>query len=121
MSLRKRIASFRFAINGLAILFGSQPNARIHLAVLAATVTAGLFFQIGRMEWVAVAICAAIVLSLEAVNTAIEQLCDLVSPDYHPLVGKAKDVAAAAVLMAAIGAVVVGIIVFLPKILERLP
>jgi diacylglycerol kinase len=66
------------------------------------------------MEWVALVICIVLVLALEAVNTALEYLTDLVSPEYHPLAGKAKDVAAAAVLIAAIGAVWVGILIFMP-------
>jgi diacylglycerol kinase len=120
MSLQKRVASFRFALNGLADLFGSQPNARIHLVAAAVAVAAGVYFEIGRTEWIAVTFCVVLVLSLEAVNTAIEYLTDLVSPAVHPLAGKAKDVAAAAVLLAAMGAVVVGGIIFLPKILASI-
>ncbi|MBC7776061.1 MAG: diacylglycerol kinase family protein [Phycisphaerae bacterium] len=117
MSLQKRAASFRYAFRGLLHLFQSQPNARIHLVALAVVVAAGFYFQISRTEWIAVTLCILLVLSLEAVNTAIEHLTDLVSPGIHPLAGKAKDVAAAAVLLAAMGAVVVGVLVFLPKIL----
>lgn len=108
--------SFRYAFRGLVSLFRSQPNARIHLAVLAAVLAAGFLFEISRLEWLAVVVCAALVLSLEAVNTAVEHLTDLVSPGFHPLAGKAKDVAAAAVLVAALGSVVVGLLVFLPKV-----
>jgi len=73
------------------------------------------------MEWIVVVLCVAVVLSLEAMNTAIEHLTDLVSPGFHPLAGKTKDVAAAAVLLAAMGAVVVGLLIFLPKILVCCP
>lgn len=117
MSLRKRADSFRYAFQGLADLLRSQPNARIHLAVAVAVAMAGFFFRISHMEWIAVVICIALVLALEAVNTALEYLTDLVSPDFHPLAGKVKDASAAAVLVAAAGALVVGIIIFLPKIL----
>ncbi|HRI61711.1 MAG TPA: diacylglycerol kinase family protein [Saprospiraceae bacterium] len=117
MSLRKRADSFRYAFQGLADLLRSQPNARVHLAVAVAVAVAGLFFRISRMEWVAIVICIALVFALEAVNTALEYLTDLVSPDFHPLAGKVKDVSAAAVLVAAAGALTVGIIIFLPKIL----
>ena len=120
MSLQKRVASFRYALNGLADLFSSQPNARIHLVTAAAAVVAGVYFQIPGTEWIVLTFCIALVLSLEAVNTAIEHLTDLVSPAVHPLAGKAKDVAAAAVLLVAIGAVVVGGIIFLPKILASI-
>ncbi len=117
MSLKKRAASFRFAFRGLIDLFKSQANARIHVAAAAAVVLAGVYFQISRTEWIAVTVCILLVFSLEAMNTAIEYLTDLVSSDLHPLAGKAKDVAAAAVLLAALGAILIGLIIFLPRIL----
>lgn len=116
MSLQKRVSSFRYAINGLVDLFQTQSNARIHLVAAGLAVIAGFYFQLGWTEWVAITLCIAMVLSLEAMNTAIEHLTDLVSPEYHPLAGKAKDVAAASVLVASIGAVLVGGIIFLPRI-----
>lgn len=116
MSLHKRIASFRYAFQGLSDLFRSQPNARIHLLAAAVAVTLGFYCGISRMEWVAISICIALVLALEALNTALEYLTDLVSPEYHPLAGKAKDAAAAAVLLVALGAIVVGLIVFIPHL-----
>ena len=99
MPLRRRIASFHFALQGVADLLRSQPNARIHIAA-AAAVAAGFYFRIASWEWVAVIFCIVLVIALEAVNTALEYLTDLASPDFHPLAGKAKDVAAAAVLVA---------------------
>ena len=120
MSFKKRVASFQYAFQGLKDLFKSQANARIHLVVSLLVVTAGIAFQISRMEWMVLVFCIALVLSLEAVNTAIEYLTDLVSPTINPLAGKAKDVAAAAVLWAAIGAVVIGGLVFLPKIWDSI-
>ena len=114
--LRKRIESFGYAFKGIATLFISEPNARIHAAVLSLVILAGFYFQIERSEWLTIVLISALVLSAEAMNTAVEFVVDLVSPDYHPLAGKAKDVAAAAVLLAAFGAVVIGLIIFLPKI-----
>jgi len=116
MSLQKRADSFRYAFQGLADLLRSQPNARIHLAMAIAAIVGGFYFNISRTEWIALVLCIALVFALEAVNTALEYLTDLVSPDFHPLAGKAKDAAAAAVLLAAAGAVAVGLIIFLPKI-----
>lgn len=116
MSLCRRLQSFRYAFRGAADLFASQPNARIHLAAAAAAIGAGFWLKISPSEWLAVLVCIALVFSLEAANTAIEYLTDLVSPDFHPLAGKAKDAAAAAVLLAAIGAATVGAVIFLPKI-----
>lgn len=121
MSLQKRAASFGYAFKGMADLFKNQPNARIHLMAATIAILAGVFFQISRMEWIAVLLCIALVISLEAVNTAIEYLTDLVSPGMHPLAGKTKDVAAAAVLLAAIGAILVGGMIFLPKIMALHP
>jgi diacylglycerol kinase len=120
MSLKKRVASFQYAFQGLKDLFKNQANARIHLVVALFVVIAGFSFHISRMEWIMLVLCIALVLSLEAVNTAIEYLTDLVSPSYHLLAGKAKDVAAAAVLWAAIGAVVIGGLVFFPKIWDAI-
>ena len=114
MSIRKRISSVQYALQGLVDLVKSQPNARIHLAASVAVTFAGFYFGITKAEWLAVVLCMAFVISMEAVNTALEYLTDLVSPEHHPLAGKVKDVAAAAVLIAAIGAVVVGLIVFVP-------
>jgi diacylglycerol kinase len=114
--MKKRLASFRYAFNGMYDLFRSQPNARIHLLAAALAVASGIYFQISRQEWLAVVVCIALVISLEAMNTALEYLTDLISPGHHPLAGKAKDAAAAAVLVAALGAVAVAAIIFLPKL-----
>jgi diacylglycerol kinase len=113
---RRRLLSFKYAFQGIAYLLRTQPNARIHSAALLLAVSAGVFFSISPGEWLAVVLASALVLALEAVNTAVEALTDLVSPGHHQLAGAAKDVAAAAVLIAAMGAAVVGTIVFLPKL-----
>ena len=115
--LRERIRSFGYALKGIALLFASQPNARIHAVVLSFVVAAGFYFDVNKTEWLTIVLIAALVLSAEAMNTAVEFVVDLVSPDYHLLAEKAKDVAAAAVLLAAFGAVIIGLIIFLPKIL----
>ena len=115
MSLSKRIDSFRYAFKGLAELFVSQANARVHLVASALVVGAGVYYSLSAWEWVAITGCITAVIALEAVNTALEYLTDLVSPDYHPLAGKAKDAAAAAVLVAAAGSAIVGLIIFVPK------
>lgn len=117
MSLRRRINSFRYAFRGLADLFRTQPNARIHLVVALLVVIAGARCHLSRLEWLGIALSIALVIALEAMNTALEYLTDLVSPARHPLAGKAKDAAAAAVLVGACGAVVVGFVVFLPHLL----
>ncbi|MBL7780500.1 MAG: diacylglycerol kinase family protein [Saprospiraceae bacterium] len=110
----KRLLSFRYAFQGISELFRSQPNARIHALAAISAVLLGFWCHISRLEWVCISICIAMVLAMEALNTALEFLTDLVSPEYHPLAGKAKDVAAAAVLITAIGAAVAGALIFLP-------
>lgn len=112
--LQKRLLSFRYAFQGLSELFRSQPNARIHIVASIAAILLGLWCHISRLEWVCIAFCITMVLAMEAINTALEFLTDLVSPEYHPLAGKAKDVAAAAVLLTAIGAAVAGALIFFP-------
>lgn len=114
--LEKRVASFRYAFKGIAILFKSQPNARIHLAVAVAVIVAGCYFRIALQEWILLVLTIGSVLVAEGFNTALEFLTDLVSPDYHELAGKTKDVAAGAVLIAAFAAVGVGLLIFGPKI-----
>lgn len=119
-TLPKRIKSFQYALQGIADLFRSQPNARIHLFVLICVLVAGFYFGLSATEWALIIICIAMVLAAEAANTALEYLTDLVSPDYHPLAGKAKDAAAASVLFLAIGAAIVGLIIFVPKLMTWL-
>ncbi len=97
-------------------LVRSQANARIHLVAMAAVIAAGCYFQVSATEWCLLVFAMAAVMAAEAFNTALEHLTDLASPDIHPLAGKAKDVAAAAVLIMAIGAAIVGLVVFVPKL-----
>lgn len=118
--LKKRIKSFGYAFKGIAILFKTQVNARIHLVAFLGVFVAGFFFRINTTEWCLVALVSALVLAAEAMNTAIEFVVDLVSPQYHDLAGKAKDVAAGAVLLTVFGAIVVGFLIFMPKVLSFL-
>lgn len=115
--MQKRLLSFKYAGQGIWTLFSTQPNARIHLFILVMVVAAGFWFSISTMEWLILVLTFGIVLIAEGFNTALEFLTDLVSPDPHPLAGKAKDVAAGAVLIAALTAVIVGMIIFIPKML----
>ncbi len=115
--LKNRILSFKYAINGLRTLVDGEPNARIHTIVAIVVLFAGVWFSITPAEWALVALSIVMVLAGEAINSAIENLCDLVSPDFHPLVKKAKDLAAAAVFLLALGAASVGMIIFLPRII----
>jgi len=112
-----RAASFGFAFRGVRALLAAEPNARIHLLAAAAAVALGAVLRITPLEWCAVALAIALVWMAEAFNTAVETICDLVHPEQHPLVARAKDVAAAGVLGAAIGAAAVGALVFGARLL----
>lgn len=114
--LKPRLKSFHYAINGFIDLIKTQPNAWIHSFIALIVLLAGFLFQLSKIEWCVISLTIALVFAAEAFNTAIEYLTNLVSPDYHPLAGKTKDVAAAGVLIMAIGAVIVGVIIFLPKL-----
>ena len=116
-TIRKRIRSFSYAIDGMKVLFREEPNARIHLFVTFCVIVAGGLLQISAIEWVAVFFAIGLVLSLEAMNTCIENLADFVSPEKHVWIKKIKDLSAAGVLMGAISAVIIGLIVFVPKII----
>lgn len=113
--LKKRIDSFGFAFKGLFDLFKTQPNARFHLLAATCVAVLGWYFNISTTEWALSVFAISSVIAAEAFNTGLEYLTDLVSPDYHILAGKTKDVAAAGVLVTAFGAAIVGCIIFLPK------
>jgi diacylglycerol kinase len=115
-SLSKRLNSFRYAINGLRILFKEEHNARIHLLAAILAIFSGFWFDISAMEWIVLTMVIGLVFILEAVNTALENLADIVSPGKNEKIGVVKDLAAGAVLVAALLAVVVGLIIFLPRI-----
>ena len=112
--LRKRIKSFGYAFKGIASLLKRGHNAWIHCIAIFVVTLAGLHFGITRTEWCIVCLCFGMVLAAEGFNTAIERLVDLVSPDFHPVAGDVKDVAAGAVLICAIAAAIIGMIIFIP-------
>jgi len=118
--LTARLRSFGHAFRGLALLLRTQPNARIHALATILVLAAALWFRLSLVEWALIALAVVCVWVAEALNTALELLVDLASPDPHPLAGQAKDVAAAAVLIAAIGSVVIGVLVFGPHVLRIL-
>ncbi len=113
-SIVARLKSFSHAGRGLYVFIKSTHNAWVHIFIAALVTVAGLFFGISSLEWVLLVIMFAIVLSAEAFNTAIEIDIDLTSPDFHPYAKDTKDVAAAAVLITAIAACIVGILIFYP-------
>jgi diacylglycerol kinase len=117
-SIKKRIQSFKYAFNGLRILLCEEHNSWIHLFITVCVAAAGFVFKISVSEWIAVTLCIGMVFALELVNTAIENMADFVSKEYHESIKKVKDLTAAAVFVAAIAAAIIGLIIFVPKIIE---
>jgi diacylglycerol kinase (ATP) len=113
-----RIRSFRHALRGILRMIGCQHNAWIHALATLAVLAAGFICQLSRAEWCFIVLAISIVWTAEALNTAFEFLADAASPDFHPLVRDAKDVAAGAVLVTAIAAAVIGAVVFWPHVLK---
>jgi diacylglycerol kinase (ATP) len=116
--LSARIQSFRFAIRGIALTLRSQHNAWIHAVATLGVVCLGLWMGVSRGEWLALILAIVVVWVAEGLNTAFEALCDVTSPGFHPQVERAKDIAAGAVLIAALGGSVVGLLVFGPRLVS---
>jgi len=114
------IKSFAVAFQGIWMLICNERNFRFHLFAAAAASFCCYFFKVEKSEWLIVLLLIGFVLCMEALNTAIEYFCDLVSPEYHPMVKKIKDISAACVLLSAIVAVIIGCIIFIPYIIGLL-
>lgn len=115
-----RLSSLAYAISGCFYMLRRQKNMRIILPATAAAVALSLWLGLDRIEWSLVALAAALVWITEFINAAIEAAVNLSSPDYHPMAKVAKDVAAGAVLLASIAALVIGLQIFAPPLLEKL-
>ncbi|RZK51171.1 MAG: diacylglycerol kinase family protein [Pedobacter sp.] len=114
--MKRFLSSFGFAFKGLAYAFKTQLNFRVHCIALILVVVLGLFFKLDRSEWLWIVIAVVMVFSAELINTALEVLVDLVSPQQHPKAGAIKDLAAGAVLITAVGALIIGLFIFVPKL-----
>lgn len=113
--MRKRIESFKHAIRGIRMVLSSEKNMQIHLIFVILVVFFGLLFCISPVEWMICLLAFGLVMGTEMINTAIETVVDLVSPDYHELAGKAKDIAAGAVLITSVFAAGAGLVIFVPR------
>ena len=111
-----RLHSFKYALEGLRFLLRTQPNAQIHAAISISAVGAGWFFGITAADWRWLLVMMLWVWFAEAMNTAFEYLCDIVSPEFNVSVKRAKDIAAGAVLLTAIVAFILGILIFWPYV-----
>ena len=118
IDVRKVFRSFRFAGQGIIDLFRFENNAKVHLLIAGLALLAGFYWQLTRTEWAIIIMQIGLVWAAEAVNTALEKLCDFVSPGLHPQIKAIKDLSSGAVLILAITAVVVGLIIFGGRLLE---
>ncbi len=114
-----RTRSFGNALRGVRILL-EETNARVHAIATILVIGAGLALHLPRFDWMLIVTAMVMVWSTEALNTALEALSDAAVPSNHPLIGAAKDVAAGAVLLAAVGAVIIGGIVFIPRVCQAI-
>ncbi len=119
-SVSSRARSFKHAIRGIGLMLRSQHNAWIHAMATVLVVVFGLLFGVTRSQWCWLVLAIVVVWTAEALNTALEFLADFASPEFHPLVKKAKDVAAGAVLISALGSVIIGLFVLGPYLLRFL-
>jgi diacylglycerol kinase (ATP) len=113
-SIAERLGSFRHAARGVRVLLRTQHNARIHLAITLLVVLLGWWLRISATDWRWLVVAIVLVWAAEAMNTALEHLCNVVSPELNASVRMAKDIGAGAVLICAAGAAVLGVLVFLP-------
>ena len=113
-----RLASFKFAFQGLLHMLKNEPNFRIHLIGAVTAIFLGVVLHIGRAHWLIIILCIGFVLVAEIMNTAIEELVDIISPMMHEKAGRIKDLAAGGVLVAAFTALVAGMLVFIPYIVK---
>jgi diacylglycerol kinase (ATP) len=114
LTFNGRIRSIKCALKGICVMISSQQNAWIHTTATLTVTIFGIHFGLTKFEWCWIILAAISVWTAEALNTAFEFLTDVASPEFHPLAAKAKDVAAGAVLIAAIGSVLIGILIFSP-------
>jgi diacylglycerol kinase len=117
-NLRERVRSFANAFSGIGSMVKTEYNFRIHIVILLLVVLSGFLLRISSAEWIMIVIVSGIVLSAECFNTAIEYLSDIVSPGYSEKIKIVKDVAAAGVLLSAISAIITGLLIFVPRIIQ---
>lgn len=119
-SYKKRIKSFSHAIRGIITLIKREHNARIHVVATISATILGFVLKINTTEWISIILVIGLVIITELLNTAIERLSDFVEPNRNDLIGQIKDFSAGAVLIAAIVSLIVGGLIFIPKVLKLL-
>ena len=118
-SVLKRMLSFKFAFQGIKLLFKEEHNSWIHLCFTILAVALAVWLKISLLEWVLVIFCIGFVFVIEIINTAIENICDFISPEKNSMIKRIKDLSAAAVLFSAVTSLIVGILIFLPKLIDK--
>jgi diacylglycerol kinase (ATP) len=118
LTLSGRIQSLKYAFRGIRLMLRSQHNAWLHAVASCCVLMVGGYYILSAAEWCWITLAIMAVWTAEALNTALELLADVASPEFHSLVEKAKDVAAGGVLLAAFGSVIIGILVIGPHILQ---
>ena len=113
---KKLINSFKYAIEGFVSSFKTERNMKIHTLAMVLVIALGIYLKLSLIEWCFITLAIVLVIGAELFNTAIETIVDMVSPEKNPKAKLAKDISAAAVLTFAIGAAVIGAIIFIPKI-----
>ena len=114
---KKLINSFKYAIEGFISSFKTERNMKIHILAMIIVIAIGFYFKLNVIEWCFLAIAIVLVIGAELFNTAIETIVDMISPEKNPKAKLTKDISAAAVLILSIGAAVVGMLIFIPKIM----
>lgn len=117
MTLHKKIYNIRYALIGIKVAWREEFSFKIQIAAAILVTILGWYFGISPTEWLAIVIVMGAVLSTEALNTALEELCDMYKSDPDPHIAKIKDLAAGAVLIVSVTALIIGAIIFLPRIL----
>lgn len=115
-SLKHQVRSFAFAVEGIVYSFKKGSHFKFHLLAFVSVVILGFIYSISRLEWLVIILISSAVISAEAINTGIEEACDVLHPEHHPGARLAKHCAAGGVLILSIAAIVIGAIIFLPKI-----
>jgi diacylglycerol kinase len=117
-TLHGRVKSFSYALQGISFMLKTQHNAWLHAVATATVIVSAFYFNVSAIDWRWLITAIAMVWVAETINTALEYVCDVVSPDFHLSVKHAKDIAAGGVLIAAIAAVIIGLSTFWPYFLK---
>lgn len=119
-SIRQRLKSFKYAFEGFKTLLKEEHNSRIHFIISFIVILLGFLLNLSSTEWLVILLLIALVISLEIINSAIENICDYVSPEWNSKIKKVKDLMAAAVLFSSMIAVICGAIIFIPRLCNLL-